>query len=263
MSHPGTEESLVWSSVVRSGTDRTEKKKVQVTRVMILSAVGKWCAGLLWICPFRSHPIIHAWVVDQDPRGYVQRDALEEMRSLEQIVWSKWSKPCRSNSFASAFDLLFLSTGAQFLWWEMTSLIYILVVFERLRHRGRAPHQRSQAQKKAPTHMSVLRYSQVWWARSHHPQSCPASKQQAQRRGMAGRKEEQVRFIFSYTQWRASGKMIDKEKNKKKNLSPTFYITQKQCAPQPVDPPVHPKVSKFGGRVKKSLCLHAKHYVLP
>lgn len=116
---------------------------------------------------------------------------------------------------------------------------------------------------KAPTHMSVLRYSQVWWARSHHPQSCPASKQQAQRRGMAGRKEEQVRFIFSYTQWRASGKMIDKEKNKKKNLSPTFYITQKQCAPQPVDPPVHPKVSKFGGRVKKSLCLHAKHYVLP
>lgn len=148
MSHPGTEESLVWSSVVRSGTDRTEKKKVQVTRVMILSAVGKWCAGLLWICPFRSHPIIHAWVVDQDPRGYVQRDALEEMRSLEQIVWSKWSKPCWSNSFTSAFDLLFLSTGAQFLWWVMTSLIYILVVFERLRHRGRAPHQRSQAQTK-------------------------------------------------------------------------------------------------------------------
>lgn len=54
------------------------------------------------------------------------------------------------------------------------------------------------------------------------PSSCPASKQQAQRRGMAGRKEEQVRFICSLffllvsTQWRASGKMIEEEKNKKK-----------------------------------------------
>lgn len=197
MSHPGTEESLVWSSVVRSGTDWAERKKVQVTRVMILSAFGKWCAGLSWICPFSSHPIIHAWVVDPDPRGYVQRDALEEMRSLEQIVWSKWSKPCRSNSFASAFDLLFLSTGAQFLWWEMTSLIYILVVFERLRLPWTRTPPEVSCSNKAPTHMSILRYSEVWWARSHHPQSCPASKQQAQRRGMAGRKEEQVRFICS------------------------------------------------------------------
>lgn len=77
--YPGTEESLIWSSVIRSSLGKTVKNKVQVTWLMVLSA-GQWCAKHLCICPFESHPIIQPWVVDQRPRGYVQQDALEKMR---------------------------------------------------------------------------------------------------------------------------------------------------------------------------------------
>lgn len=92
------------------------------------------------------------------------------------FVWSKWSEPCWSNSFASAFDLLFFSTLTQILLLEMTSLIYLRVVFERLHHH-RCTLPEVSCSNKAPAHMSILRHSKVWWARSHHAQSCPAFKQ--------------------------------------------------------------------------------------
>lgn len=83
----------------------------------------------------------------------------------------------------------------------------------------RTPPEVSSSKKSSYTY---VRFKILPGLVSTLPSSCPASKQQAQRRGMAGRKEEQVRFICSLffllvsTQWRASGKMIEEEKNKKK-----------------------------------------------
>lgn len=54
--------------------------------------------------------------------------------------------------------------------------------------------------------------------------------------------------------------MKEKNKKEKKGYEPEFYIAQKQFAP-----PACPKVREFEERVKKkkkSLCLHARHYVL-
>lgn len=135
---------------------------------MVLSA-EQWCTKQSRICPFRSHPIIQPWLVDRRPRGYVQRDALEEMRSLEQAVWSKWRKLCRSNSFTPAFDLPFSFNWNSFYCQRWLHWYTSWMSLNAYSTTG-ALRQGSHAQtKKAPTHMSILRRSTVRWARSHHP----------------------------------------------------------------------------------------------
>lgn len=131
-------------------------------------------------------------------------------------LWSKWSAPRSSNSSAPALDLLFLSTWTRFLLLEMTSLIYPPVVFERPRRYGRTQSEVS-CSNKASTHMSVLRRSKVWWARSDRslPVRLPDNKLSE---GFLGTRTTEVYMIFLLlcTQQRISRKMTKRGDNMRK-----------------------------------------------
>lgn len=164
-------------------------------------------------------------------------------------VWSKWGKTCRSNLLAPASDLLFLSTETWFLLSEMTSLIPP-VVFEHLRYSA----QLVPCSNKDPTHMSILRCSKVWWARSHHSQSVQLPSNRLNE-GLLGRKRaiSEVYKLFAFLLLHT--KIIEKRDSKGggKAHEPSSNILDhtEQFAPYPVDPSAHPKVGEFVGGIKK------------
>lgn len=96
--------------------------------------------------------------------------------------------------------------------------------FERLRHHGRTLPE-DPCSNKAPTHMSVLRRSEVRWARSHHPFQLPDNKPSEER--WLGEKKN-MRFICSLfflllsIQRRASGRWF--RKRKIRTQEPRSYV---------------------------------------
>lgn len=131
ISQPGTEEcGQVWLGLAwkEEGAGNTDNGSVCIRTMMCRTFTNL----SLQITPY--HSALSGW---------------SRSRRVRPAGCPGGNEVCWSNCSASAFDLLFLSTGAQFLLLQMTSLIYLLVVFWTPRtHATDARRQRSHAHTK-------------------------------------------------------------------------------------------------------------------